>query len=377
MCFGYKTIIMNKLFLSLLFFILISSLTFGEFVEQTSSATVPYIKKGFSSKPSSSDIQTAVKQAKVNALERYISSQPSSKFESFEKIKSIALADIESFVPEANIISQSYDKSARTISIVAKVAINQKLIDLEIKKMSRTSNISEEDRPIICSIFVTREAVKEEEFLETVKRAKRNEKSTESFEEVISDGNAVSVVGDISQTDTQSSGGSNTRRASEITYKASFDEDFNSAMSKGFASNNFEILDATTMFDASDGLVNIDEIISDYSVSESVTKESKSKIQQTCAELEIAYYSTGSMTVLAPIYDQINRVWKVPVSIIGNVYKQRKLGSKILWTTVASIEPKVISGAAEDQSRAKKAALAICAEKAVEDIINQLRNRNI
>ncbi|MCD4744111.1 MAG: hypothetical protein K8R67_16740 [Desulfobacteraceae bacterium] len=323
--------------------------------------------------PSAKVKQEAIQKAKLNALIRFTANFGQAKTLNFEKIRGTVEGEIDKYIPDYNIIDDNVDKKSKIYKVIIQASINSSLIDVELQKVSAVQNTIEDEKSYLSFVFVAREAKTVKKF-DKRKVVRTVEESSEDQTEISNVEEGELKLSAENKTDKiKTTGGSTTQKSDQIQYDVSNASEINTAMSNVFATAGFEVVDAEFLADETEGLVDVEKFIEDFKYGDDITGKTRREAVKGCRAVDVLFFSIGTLDVGMKDIDPVSGLTRVFVSVTGKVLSLKKRFPK----TVASVGPVQFSGLGPDQTVAKRNALKLAAEKAANELVSQLRAKNI
>ena len=363
---------MTRLSLFLSFFF--AQLLYGQIVEETGSAQLPWNRSGFfrEAKPKAEEIDKAIKSAKLNALIRYISGLDQNSRLNYQKIQSSIEADIDRIIPSVSLTRKEYDKEKKMIFISLRASIDSSLLRDRLVTSGSAAQLPSKEKSYVCGAFVSRTQDKRKAFDRTRTVGSRDESSVEEFEEVASNGSSTSFSADQRRDRTSTTAGSTTFKADEISWKIFPSENLDASISGVLKTAGYRLVPAALLGRKSDGLINQDAINEDYSRGDDLSQTVLDDVVEGCENLKLPYLSTGTLNVQTPTIHPIDGRTKVTVSVNIKVYDL----SGFIPETIASIGPVQESALGDSMTTAQTSAIQLAGRKAGELIVAALQRAN-
>ena len=355
---------------SLLAIGLVADTSYAQTVKQQGVGQIAY--SGWGS-PSASSKNEAIQKAKLSAIEKYTASFSTSKMMNYEKIRSVVESNLDRYITEYKILDDVTDKSAKRYSVVVDASINTALIEVELQKVSAVERVSADERSYLSFVFVSREMRSRQAF--DARRTDRTvETSTaEEREEIYVDGDQIEFAGETMKDSVRTAGGSTLQKSDEIKYDVSSAEDINASMTSIFTSAGYEVVEAEYLQEESQGLVNVSEFIEEFRYGDDISGATRRDAAKGCRDVGVRYFAIGTLDVGAKDTDPVSGLNRIYVSVNGKVMDLKGRFPK----TVASIGPVQYAGTGPDQTVARRNALRRAGESAANDLVSQLRAKDI
>ena len=362
----------------ILTFLLASQVLFAQFADETGSSSFPYKPSGFSGKPKAEEIASAVKAAKLDALNRYVSSMDNNSINNYQKIKSSIEANLDNFISSVSILRQEHDKRQKLIFVTLRASINAPMIRNRLQQSGTAAQVPSEEKSYVCSFFAARRQASVKAFDQKRVTANRYETSNDEFEEVASNGVSTSITSDQRKESINTTAGSTEIKSDAISWDIFPAQDLDRTIKAALATAGYKMVPAESLGAASGGLINTDEMKIEYSQGNDLSQQTIENLNNGCAKLGIIYVARGDVSVQPPKRDPISGLTKVTVSVSMEVNELEKtpFGTTIP-VNVASISSQQYSALGDSQTTAENSAIRLAAEKAGELIVAGLQNSDV
>jgi len=317
--------------------------------------------------------QQLINAAKINALDNYVGAFGTSKLKEYEKIRSIVESDLDKFVANVLILSESSDKSTKSHEIVIRATIRENLINNEFSKVSSVANISEDERSYLTFIFLSRKATSVKQYDDKVSKRVDTTNIEETTQSEIVTDTEIGVSAETYKSASSTTGGSTEIKADKISYDVSSSDDINTTVLQVFGDAGYEVVEAEMVADETGGLMNLDDFINDFSQGEDISAATRKNAAVGCRDLEIKYFAIGKLDIGQNIKDSVTGLTRVYVNVNAKVYDVSKRFPK----TVASVGPVQYSGMGPTQDVAQRNALQQAGQKASNELVSQMRSKNL
>ena len=341
-------------------------------VQVTGTVILPYGGKAFSSMPSGSDKQEALKAAKLQTWEVYTAKFSAAKMNQYLPVKSEFISDIDSYVLSVSVLDEEIDKKSKTMTLVVAANINETAVDAKLASMSAAGQGASGDGSMFTFVFVARQAVSAK-----TKDAKRiditqTEGAFSASEELVATDTAATSSGNYNAVEKTTTGGSTETTATKRTYEVVSSQDIDAAMSAVLSTAGFEIINYEDVVDACGG-TEPSVIRDEYGAQDEMSRDSRREAIAGTRDCDVPLFATGTIDIGVQDTDPKTGNKRVYVSVRGQVWNvEARLPKK-----VASVGPVQFSGLGPDDSVAMRNALNIAAEEAAKSIVEQLNAKNI
>lgn len=332
-------------------------------------------------------MQTAVNDAKYNALKRYITESSPAKSKSFDARQSEIMAAIDDFILSSTVISEDNNKERKTYSVTVRVEINKPKLNSFLNNQAvNTSTTGLNNNSInrsITLVFYSRSQSSAKSYdARVVKISQSNSKgnviSTESgneSENISGSSASVSASGskgrNASNNTKNENGGSAELKSDKILWEVSSSNEVNTAMSQVFVEAGLEVIDAEYVETESRGLLNLSTIRKNFGSGNDLTPENTRNMANGIKNAGIYYVAIGTMDVALSGLDAQTGNPRVSVTINGKVIDLSGKFPK----TIGSVGPVTFYGTAPDRTVAQKNALNQATEEVASQIVDQLNNK--
>jgi len=363
----------RKLALLLPFFLVFAGETHAQSVEAKGQGAATY---GW--RLSADDRQDAIRKAKVNAVERYIADTNAARSRVFDQQREKIASHIDDYVLGSTVISEDDSKSSKTYSVVIRADINatRLLNDLGSGSASAAA-VNSSAHQMLTFLFLSRSQASVQSFdAKVYKRAdvdtsyKRNAHEGES---VRSNGIGTSDSADEHGSIATTTGGSTTRKADKIDWTVAQSGDINTAMTGIFADAGYEVVEADQVEGASNGLLNIGRIRDAYSHGDDLPSQMTRDATQGVQQAGVGLLALGTLDVGMQDTDPVSGNTRVYVTVTGKVYNVNGRFAR----TLTSVGPVQYAGLGPDASVARTNALKLAAQKAAQQMVDELNNKGI
>jgi hypothetical protein len=317
--------------------------------------------------------QQLLNSARINALDNYVSSFGTSKLKEYEKIRSIVESDLDRFVSNILILSETSDKETKSHQVVIRATIRENLFNQEFSKVSSVANVSEEDRSYLTFIFLSRKATSVKQYDDKVSKRVDSTNIEETTQSEIVTDSEIAVSAETYKSASVTTGGSTEIKADNISYDVSSSDDINTTVLQVFGDAGYEVVEAEMVADETGGLMNLDDFINDFSQGEDISASTRKNAAVGCRDLEIKFFAIGKLDIGQNIKDSVTGLTRVYVNVNAKVYDVSKRFPK----TVASVGPVQYSGMGPTQDVAQRNALQQAGQKASNDLVSQMRSKNL
>ncbi len=361
---------MSKVKIGLLVGLLIASVSgvYGESVKVKAKGYVPNAGWRISQK----ERNQAVKEAKQNALKVYGSKiDNSARFELYESLLPAMYKDLDKYVISFSVVHEGKNDATKAYEIFVEASLDSNQIEREIQRKSPTSNsgaMSQEEASDLVFIFVGRRVSaittsdgKRVDFSET----KTQGHETES---VAANSGGVTTGYDASDMKVTEYGGKKIDKAQSIEWAAEPISSVDSAVNEVFSKANYSPVDPRDV----EGL-DLSLFVNDYSTGDDVSSATRRETISLLRDYEVPYFATGRLDILLADEDPVTGMSRVFVRVSAKITSLKKRLPK----TVAAIRSVQYQGLGSSPMVAEQNALNNAAERAAQDLVDQLRSKGV
>lgn len=313
--------------------------------------------------PSAQEEAKALDELKKIILQDYIQNSGGARQPLLAAHAAAMLQTPDQYLVGLTTSTRIYDAKSRRLTLGASAGIRIDAINRVIDQKSAATPAV----PIVF-IFVARrqQTVKEHDLAVTT-----GSRSGADASAVVSDSrNGVRAGASAGQSET--TGGSTTRQADTITYEveAQLRANIDRAMGKFFRQRGLKIIPSAELYEASDGKLDLDELQKDFRTSSEFSLKNRREITRVCRNLpKPAMLAFGTLTLGVKRLEASSGATVIDVMIDAQVLDCREA----LTEQVASIGNVRVSGAGVDQTSAERTALDVAAERAANDLVDQIK----
>lgn len=314
----------------------------------------------------------ALTKAKINALESYVAESGAAKLRLFETHRDALINEIDRFVLSAVPLSENEDKKAKTYTVVIRAEINAPLLQAKLDAGSAVSSSRPSERSLLTFLFMARSQDTVQSFQDKeYRRADVSQGYSEKTREGDAfRGNSVSTSGSIDKSVSAAitTGGSTTARSDSITWKVANAAEVNTAMTGAFSAAGYEVVEAEYVESESRGLLSIERIRKDFSKGNDLAAATMRDTANGIRAADIPYLAIGTLDIGMRDRDPVSGNLRVFVTVTGKVLDV----SGRFPRTVSSVGPVQFAGTGPSETVARTNALQLAAEKAAQQMINEL-----
>jgi hypothetical protein len=339
----------------------------------------------YSSKISAAQKQEALKQAKINALDRFIADfndQP--KERNYSLIRNQVIASVDSYLLGTSVLSETADDKTRIYTVVIRADINASRLENALKDSSAMATTDNAEKSAILFVFVSRQQKTVQSFDDKVHKrtdAQRGNNVTENINRNTTESESVSknkvVTGDKGQASygstrdtsvTTTTGGSVVKKGDVIEWDIAPAADINTITASVMTNAGYDVVDADNLDAAL-----IQSIRKDYSTANDLSTATVQALMAAAKSLEIPYVAVGTLDVGVRDID----------SVTGNIRVYVKVNERVLtaknrlFKTAAAVGPVDYQGLGSSEDIARTNALKNAAGDAAQQLMNALNAKGV
>lgn len=327
-------------------------------------------------KAAPSEVEEAIRKAKLDVLARYISSTDEARQTSLAKVRPALERSLDAHLVGLNPLASSFDKKTKLYTTVVEAQVNLGSLEQELRKAAGAGVAAapaSNEKQLIAFVFVARREVSVTQKGPKAATRQTDYKETQDQEkqQATTEGTSASSH---SKTETASvSESSITRSADTVTYDVAASEGIDSAMSAVFASGGFDTVPSSELYSATDGAFDLKRFIADYRTGDDISQETRKMATDSCRKVEVPFVAFGTLTLQLKDKDAVTGQTTAAVVVNGQVWDIRKK----LAIKAASIGPVQYQALGKSQTEAEQQALKDAGQKAARALVDQLRARGI
>lgn len=323
--------------------------------------------------PSSQVMGDALKQAKINAIERYIAGTSQSMMRNFEQVRSQVDSDVDAYILGTSIVSEDTNKDAKRYSVVVRVDINVAKLGNALQDSSAVGNASNSEKSYITFIFVAREQASLKSYDAKVFKRTDSSSSEDGAEFESAGASGAEYASSSNRSDSITTGGSVEQKSDKIEYAVSTASEINSTMTGIFSTSGFEVVEAEYLEDETGGLISLESFKRDFSQGDDISAETKRNAAKGAQSVDVPYVALGTLDIGMKDIDPVSGLTRVHVTVNGKVIDVSGRFPK----TSASVGPVQYAGLGPNQTVARNNALKLAAEAAAKELTEQLNARGV
>jgi hypothetical protein len=359
--------------LLLIFLLLMASMSpKAATVDVKGTITLPYKGSLFSSAPSGAEKGGAMHDAKLQSWNLYTAQFNDAKMRQYLGVKEEFLSQIDNYVTNVRVIDESVDKDSKIITVAVRATINETAVNATLGAMSAAGQQGSGEGSLFTFIFVAREAVSAKTKDNKRIDVSQNQSASTATESLAGSGSSASSSSNVNTVNKSTTGGSTESTATQRKYQVTSSQDINANMSKILSTAGFEVVDYDDVVDACGG-VERSVIGSEFGAEDDMSRSSRGSAIGASRDCDVTLFATGTIDIGVQDIDPVTGNRRVYTSVRAQVWDiTRRLPRK-----VASVGPVQYAGLGPDDKVAMRNSLALAAEQAGREIVDQLNAKGI
>lgn len=340
--------------------------------------------------------QQAQQEAAIKAVEAYFAEAGQSEAANFDGVRAKILQEPGRYILESTIIAEEDNTKDFKYTVVIRASLNVANLRNAMQANSAVGKAAGAEKSMLSFVFVSRQVATEKTFDDRVyKRAEVTQqvagqaKATQgsSIKESTSEGESVKK-GRVDTNDSKSqsredvatlnqsvqavatseTGGSTTRKASEVTWKLLPSANLNQVFISQFSQAGFEVVEASMVES-----VKVSDIETDYQSGNDLRSETIRAVAKGMKAAEVPYVALGTLDVGLPNKDPQTGLMRVDVTVNAKVWDV----TKPIPRTRSAVGPISYSGVGPTEDVARGNALRLAANNAAQELSSRLNNQSI
>ena len=337
--------------------------------------------------------QQAEQEAMLKAVEAYFAEAGQAESANFDGIRSKILQDPGRYVLDSTVIAADDNKKDFKYSVVVRASLNVANLRNAMQANSAVGQAAEAEKSMLSFVFVSRQVASEKTFDDRVyKRAEASSQvsgsatqhETNSMKEKTSEGesvkksrvdtfgskvqqrdDSVSVDASTKTVATSETGGSTTRKASEVMWRLLPSANLNQVFISNFSQAGYEVVEAAMVESEK---FKISDIEDDYKSGNDLQPKTLRAIASGMKEASVPYVALGTLDVGLPGKDPQTGLVRVDVTVNAKVWDV----TKPIPRTKSAVGPVVYSGVGPNEEAARVIALKSAANSAAQDLSSRM-----
>lgn len=321
--------------------------------------------------------ESAVEDAKRQAIKKVAASFPKSKKRMFKDLEESIYENIDDFVIESAVQQKKNDAGTKTFKVAISALVDVDALNAFFIDNSEAGNQAAGEASDFGALFVARVESSRKAFKVKETNVSKSESQSTLTEESSSDGTTSVDSTNTKTMDVNQTGGSSEQKRDAVEYEASAElsAELASAVEEQLVDAGFEPMDAEDLADEFD-LPYLEEIIDQGLIRKkgSFSKKLIKQYKNAAIDAGWTFLGMGSVDVGTPQKDAVRGTVKVPAKVSFKVWMISDGRAK----TVASVRPTVVYG--DDLSDAGVAEVNAYNEAvvfAMDTVVSQLQQKGL
>ena len=348
-------------------------------------ASLPYTGKS-----APADVKArALQNAQLKAVEFYYAEAGESEAANFDAMRTKIIENPDRYILETTVLSEDDNAGSKQYTVAGKVSLNVANLRNDIKAGSAVGKATRAERSALAFLFVSREVDSIKSFdTRVTKRAdaslkadgtlaasqkgtegesiKRGQVSTNaSVNESVSVNRNVSV--------TTETGGTQTRRAAESTYRLFPSANLNQMFTQTFSRAGFRVNEASLVEPYTGGKFKVAQVEDDYKAGNDLKAATMQSIALGMRNAQVPYVALGTLDLGLADKDPATGMARVAVTVNARVLDV----TQPIPDTIASVGPVQYAGVGPTEDEARTNALKLAANNAARELTSQLTNLGV
>lgn len=329
----------------------------------------------------------ALQKAQVNAFDYYYAEAGDSESQNYASVKDQIFRDIDRYVLDTTVLSESDDVVGRKYAVVVKLALNVPNLRALMKQNSTVGSATRDQKSRLAFLFVSRSVDSVKTYDARVyKRADASAqvRATETQAGAQSDDNPGSVnsavaaggtgIASVEQsTATSETGGSAVRKSKETTWRIAPSADLNQIFTQVFSKAGFRVQEAALVQSAAGGKFKLEAVEEDYKSGNDLKAATLQTIVDGMRVASVPLLALGTLDLGLVDTDPQTGLYRVVVTVNARLLDL----NEAIPETVASVGPTQYSGKGPTEDEARTNALKSAANSAARELASQLTSQGI
>lgn len=349
-------------------------------------ATLPY-----TAKTAPADVKAkALQNAQLKAVEIYYAEAGESEAANFDSMRTKIAENPDRYILETTVLAEEDNAGAKQYSVTVRVALNLANLRNDFKASTAVGKATRAERSALAFVFVSREVDSVKSYdtrvtkrVDTGVKVEGNvsasQKGTEGEKiqrgRVSTDASTnESVSASRNTSATIETGGTQTRRAAESTWRLSRSADLNQVFTQNFARAGFRVNEGALVEPYTGGKFKVSQVEDDYKSGNDLKAATLQSITQGMRVAQVPYVAVGTLDVGLADKDPQTGMARVTVTVNARVLD---VTPPTIPDTIVSVGPVMYAGVGPTEEEARTAALKLAANNASRELTSQLNNLGI
>ena len=322
-------------------------------------------------KPAKS-LPQAIEAAKKDAWNKYTSRFNSARMKQYLANRGAIESSMGMIVQNAQVVDETIDKDAKTISVIVRVSINEEAVNSLLSATSAAGQMESGEGSEFVMIFLARQATSSTRFDEKRTEISKKEGASTAEESMAASGTTMASSQSSSAIIKSTTGGSTTQRSDKIVYDVTSAENVDAAVADVLDGANFETTEYNSIVDDCGGpeMSEFQEQLRDSDEIQRLTRKAAFDAAKDC---EVPYWGMGTLDVGTKDIDPVSGNTRVFVNVRVKVYRLKGKRSK----RVAVVGPVQFAGLGPNQTVATNNALLLAGKSAAQTIVDKLNAKGL
>ena len=345
-------------------------------------ATVAY-----KAKAAPADVKAkALQNAQLKAVEAYYAEAGESESANFDAIRPKIIETPDRYILDTTVLSEDDNAGNQQYTVAVRVSLNVANLRNDLKASSAVGKATRSERSALAFLFVSREVdsikafdtrVTERQDVSATVDASRTKSQKGSEGESVRRGKVSTNAGkteavsvSVNESVTRESGGTQTRRAAESTWRLFPSANLNQVFTQSFSRAGFKVNEAKLIEPYTGGKFKVAMVEADYKAGNDLKSETMQSIVMGMRAAQIPYIALGTLDLGLADQDPNSGLVRVAVTVNARVFDL----TQTIPDTIASVGPVLYAGVGPTEDEARTNALKLAANNAARELTSQLTN---
>jgi len=371
------------------------------FVEWTTAGEAPSakgsIEVNYTKKLSAEDKASALKKAKIKALDRYFAETEIENQDNYETMRDSIINNIEDYILNSVTLVDENDEKNKKYTLSIRIDINERKLNKTLKDSSTVANSKNTEKSMMTFVFVAREKSSSQSFDDkkytrtdvsihanqsitgnqqktiTGAESERISKSAVETSEKTDSSIKQNAQGKLDVSEAVTTGGSTTRKADVVEWTVSSTQDLDATFTKIFTGAGFQVYAAELLEESTGGLLKTSAFKEDYRHGDDLSPKTQTNAVKGVKSLNVKYLAIGTLDVGLSDIDPVSGMKRVSVKVTAKILDV----SGPFASAVTSIGPIQFYGTGTESDVARTNALKLAASSAGTQLVNELNAKSV
>ncbi len=328
----------------------------------------------------------AIQNAQLKAVEFYYAEAGESEAANFDAMRAKIIENPDRYILDTTVLSEEDNVAAQSYTVAVKVALNVANLRNDIKAGSAIGKATRTERSALAFLFVSREAdsiktfdtrvverVDETVSVDAKGSSKRNGSEGESIgrgQIKTNTSKSGSTSASIATSVVVESGGSQTRRSAQSTWRLFPSANLNQIFTANFSKAGYKVNEASFIEPYTGGKFKVAQVEDDYRSGNDLKAVTLQNVVAGMKTANIPFIALGTLDVGMSDQDPGTGLQRVAVTVNARILDV----SQAIPDTIASVGPVQYAGIGPTEPEARNNALKLAANNAARDLTSQLTN---